>query len=175
MRVMSTLKTVCTCGLVCLDSTILFAIMLRILVIGTSSPGSGAGFGAAEGAGTAANFVAGFSMWSRMSCLVMRPAEPVPGTCARSTLLSLAILRTSGDDRNRSPAKAAAELCAGAAGALAAGGGAAASAACAAFAGAGAAAALPAAPPITATTVLIPTVAPSCTLISVSVPATGDG
>jgi hypothetical protein len=31
----------------------------------------------------------------------------VPGTCARSTLFSEAILRTSGDERGRSPAEAA--------------------------------------------------------------------
>jgi len=43
----------------------------------------------------------------------------------------------------------------------------------AAAAGAGAEAAP--LPPMMATTVLMPTVAPSCTLISVSVPAAGDG
>ena len=39
-----------------------------------------------------------------MSSLVMRPEAPVPGTCERSTLLSFAILRTSGEERRRSPA-----------------------------------------------------------------------
>src|SRR6185312_15240889 len=53
MRVISTLKTVWTCGLVCLDSTMRFAMMARILVMGTSSPGSGADAGAAGGAGFA--------------------------------------------------------------------------------------------------------------------------
>src|SRR5260370_38410132 len=43
MRVMSTLKTVCTCALVCLDSTMRSAIFLRIGVMGTSSPGIGGG------------------------------------------------------------------------------------------------------------------------------------
>ena len=38
MRVMSTLKTVWTCGLVCLDSTMRLAMIERILVMGTSSP-----------------------------------------------------------------------------------------------------------------------------------------
>src|SRR5215469_14981946 len=104
-----------------------------------------------------------------MSCLVMRPEAPVPGTVARSTLFSEAILRTSGEERGRSPVAAAA---AGAAGVGAAAG--------AAFAGAAAGAAgfaagAPAPPPITATTVLMLTVEPSGTLISLSVPATGDG
>src|ERR1700729_3579862 len=49
MRVMSTLKTVWTCGLVCLDSTMRFAIIERILVMGTSSPGMGAGGGVGAG------------------------------------------------------------------------------------------------------------------------------
>src|SRR5579871_966375 len=56
MRVISTLKTVWTCGLVCLDSTIRFAMIERILLIGTTSPGKGAaavGTGEAVGAETA--------------------------------------------------------------------------------------------------------------------------
>src|ERR1035441_10194791 len=124
------------------------AMMERILVIGTSSPGRGAGAAAlATAAGAvagvsgwagAAGFAAagladGFSRWLRMSDLVMRPAEPVPGTWLRSTLLSLAILRTSGDERSRSPDAAEAASAAGAA------------TADAAAAGAGAAAAGPAA------------------------------
>ena len=57
---MSTLKTVWTCGLVCLDSTMRCAMMLRILVMGTRLPGMGTSAGvAAEGlAGAAAG--AGF-------------------------------------------------------------------------------------------------------------------
>ena len=43
MRVISTLKTVWTCGLVRLDSTMRLAMMERIFVIGTSSPGCGCG------------------------------------------------------------------------------------------------------------------------------------
>src|SRR5215469_4135192 len=98
----------------------------------------------------------------------MRPAEPVPATRERSTLFSLAILRTSGEDR---PCSAAAATDAAGAGAGAAAG---------VFAGAGAAAAgagaaLVAAPPMTATTVLMLTVVPSETLISVRVPAAGEG
>ncbi len=37
----------------------------------------------------------------------MRPEAPVPGTVVRSTLFSEAILRTSGEERGRSPAEAA--------------------------------------------------------------------
>src|SRR5665213_1590032 len=95
MRVISTLKTVWTWGLVCLDSTMRLAMMERILDMGTSSPsccvetaGAGAlagGVDAADeecalGAGAAGLAVCGFSRWPRMSCLVMRPAEPLPGT-----------------------------------------------------------------------------------------------
>jgi len=36
-----------------------------------------------------------------MSSFVTRPAMPVPRICEMSTLCSLAILRTSGDDRSR--------------------------------------------------------------------------
>src|ERR1700722_15347527 len=98
-----------------------------------------------------------------MSVFVMRPEAPVPGTWLRSTLLSFAILRTSGEERRRSPsaADAAGAGADAAAGAAAVGAGA---------AGAAAGAALPAAPPMTATTVLMVTVAPSATLISVSTP-----
>src|SRR5258705_8209695 len=56
MRVISTLKTVWTCGLVRFDSTMRCAMMERIFAIGTSSPGWGcgaAGF-AAAGAGAVA-------------------------------------------------------------------------------------------------------------------------
>ena len=100
----------------------------------------------------------------------MRPEAPVPGTWARSTLLSFAILRTSGEERTRSPSDAAAGAAAGAAGATG-----------------GWRRCLrqlrqrrrgrlcQAAPPMTATTVLIVTVAPSATLISERTPATGDG
>src|SRR5208283_1056137 len=83
------------------------------------------------------------------------------GTRPRSTLLSLAILRTSGEERERSPEATDAPVAAGATGAGAA--------------GAGAVAGLPAPPPMTATTVWTLTVAPSGNLISVSVPAAGEG
>ncbi len=67
MRVMSTLKTVWTCGLVCLDSTMRRAMMLRILVMGTRLPGMGASAAGAAaedlaGAAAGAGFAAGFSM-----------------------------------------------------------------------------------------------------------------
>src|ERR1700691_6050018 len=96
----------------------------------------------------------------------MRPEAPVPGTWVRSTLLSLAILRTSGEERRRSVSEALAATGCGTDAATGAG----------AAAGAdGAAAGLPAAPPITATTVLMLTVEPSGTLISERTPAMGEG
>ena len=47
----------------------------------------------------------------RISSLVIRPAEPVPATWLRSTLFSLAILRTSGEERTRSPSRPARRSC----------------------------------------------------------------
>src|SRR5579859_6457074 len=44
------------------------------------------------------------SMTDKMSCLLTRPPAPVPGTCARSTLFSLASRRTNGELRIFSPA-----------------------------------------------------------------------
>src|SRR5258707_9717387 len=83
MRVISTLKTVWTCGLVRFDSTMRCAMMERIFDIGTSSPGWGwgaAGLGAAgaeaDGGETAGVGVSGFGPgagWMAMSVLVMRP------------------------------------------------------------------------------------------------------
>src|SRR5271163_515504 len=105
-----------------------------------------------------------------MSSLVILPAEPVPGTLPRSRLFSLAILRTRGEERTRSPVSVSpvspsASVVAGTA---------AAGAGCAMGAGAAAA---PTAPPtlMAATTVLICTVVPACTLISASTPAAGEG
>ena len=103
-----------------------------------------------------------------MSCLVMRPEAPVPGTVERSTLFSEAILRTSGEERRPSVEVAAA----GVAGFSGAGVAAGAAAAGVAFEAAGAAA-VP--PPTTATIVLMVTVEPSGTLISVRTPAMGEG
>src|SRR3954469_1430532 len=88
-------------------------MILRMFVIGTRSPGIGAGAAGlaagAEGAGfdgagaeDAGAAVAGLdplSMKSKISCLVIRPPNPLPETCARFTLCSRAILRTSGEDR----------------------------------------------------------------------------
>src|SRR6201991_1812027 len=103
-----------------------------------------------------------------MSVFVIRPDAPVPETVLRSTLLSLAILRTSGEERTRSPSVGTVAG-AGVVGCAAAGSD---------VLGAGTvagAAAFPAAPPMTATTVLIVTVEPSGTLISERTPATGEG
>src|SRR5271169_1660507 len=89
-----------------------WAMMERIFDMGTSSPGSGCGAaGLAAGAGveTAGTGAAGFgpfSKWLTMSVFVMRPEAPVPATWVRSTLLSFAILRTSGEERTRSPSVA---------------------------------------------------------------------
>src|SRR5665213_4282869 len=155
------------------------AMMARIFVIGTSEPGGGCGVAGLAGAAVlcptlgddgavAEDGAPGFSRCPRMSCLVMRPETPVAGTVERSTLFSLAILRTSGEDRWPSPVDAAGAAWAGVAtGADAATG--------VGGAAAGAAAGADAPPPMTATTVLTVTVAPSWTLISVSVPATGEG
>src|ERR1700761_2805582 len=99
MRLMSILKTVWTWALVRLESTMRWAMIDRMRVIGTtSSPavatgatgGGATGLGAAgcaapaAGAG-AAGFAAGaagapLARWPRMSSLVILPAEPVPET-----------------------------------------------------------------------------------------------
>ena len=106
-----------------------------------------------------------------MSVLVMRPEAPVPGTFVRSMLFSFAILRTSGEERTRSPsAVAGGGVAAGGAAAGVAAGGAGAVGAAAAGA-----AVFPTAPPMIATTLLMVTVEPSGTLISERTPATGDG
>ena len=55
------------------------------LADGDDCGAAGCGFGAAR--------------WCRMSSLVMRPLAPVPVTSARSTLFSLAMRRTSGEER----------------------------------------------------------------------------
>src|ERR1035441_7424720 len=153
-------------------STMRCAIIARILLSGTNSPVS------FELAGPAAAALpAPCSLrWRSTSSFVMRPSEPVPATWPRSRLLSLAIRRTSGEERSRSPALTGPARTPEAGAAFAAG----------AETAAGAGAAWPAlavlagpangaAPPITATTVLTPTVAPSATLISLKVPATGEG
>src|SRR5271170_3017807 len=104
----------------------------------------------------------------------MRPPEPVPFTLLRSRLFSLAILRTSGEERT--PSMLTDSSASTGSSCLAATGCGAGAAAGAALLGAAAGAApAEADPPITATTVLIWTVVPSGTLISVSVPAMGEG
>src|SRR5277367_4231075 len=179
MRLMSILKTVCTWALVRLESTIRWAMIERMRVSGTSSSptvatgdGGAAGLAAAGAGAGAAGLGAGaagapLARWLRMSSFVILPADPVPGTWRRSRLFSLAILRTSGEERTRSPDSAASVSASGSATVWAietgAGG------------VLGAALAPPAAPLITATTVLIWTVVPACTLISESTPAAGEG
>src|SRR3954471_3262541 len=134
-----------------------------------------------------------------MSCLVTRPAYPLPGMREMSTLCSAAILRTSGVDfvRRRCsavctpPSPSLAFIAGAGAGAgcggcglgvaaRGAGAGLGASGFGAAGAGAGAAAAgfaaaAAASVSSTATSVWTGTVCPSCTLISASVPAAGAG
>src|ERR1700722_3628972 len=139
------------------------------------------------------------SIAARISCLLMRPPAPVPGICARSTLFSRAMRRTSGELRIFWPLGrgGGAGVADGAAvrGALGAGdgagfggasvlGGAEACAGASVFAEAGAGAEVAAGAPadapapsasITATTVWIGTVWPSLTLISFNTPADGEG
>ena len=91
------------------DSIIRWAMILRICVIGTRSPGivaagagdrgDGVGGEAEDGAATGALAVCGFSKNAMMSCFVMRPPMPVPGTCDRFMSCSRAILRTKGEER----------------------------------------------------------------------------
>src|SRR2546425_1590172 len=130
-----------------------------------------------------------------MSCLVTRPAYPLPGMREISTRCSAAILRTSGVDlvRRRSSAvwtppspsagrpegRAAGAAAAVAGAALGAsvfgtGGGGAAAFGDSGFDGAGGVAA-PFSVSSTATSVCTGTVCPSCTLISASTPAAGAG
>src|SRR5579859_1079023 len=161
---------------------------------GAGATGGGGATRGAAGAGAAeAEIAAGAAepaIAASMSCLLTRPPAPVPGTVVRSMPCSLAMRRTSGEECTRAASLAAlaagatavgcgdggGTICGfGAGAAAAAGTGAGAGAALAgAGAGAGAAAADPAAS-ITATTVLIGTVWPSLTLISLSTPADGDG
>src|SRR6202044_1691368 len=108
-----------------------------------------------------------------MSSLVILPAEPVPGTLLRSRLFSLAILRTRGEERTRSPVSVSVVSPVSPSASVAAGA-ATAGAGCALGAGAAVAPTAPAALR-TATTVLIWTVVPACTLISASTPAAGEG
>src|SRR6266568_3769951 len=182
------------------------AVILRILENGsTRSPGQGSpagarGWGLGAGAAGTATAVGARSMTPRMSCLVTRPAKPVPGIVEMSTRCSAAILRTSGVDLRRkrssavsapSPFGATGEEGRGA-GAAAAGGTAPPGAAGARWAAAtggavttaaGARAAAEGAAvvaallsvSITATSVCTGTVWPSWTLISARTPADGAG
>src|ERR1700722_15600158 len=115
------------------------AMILRMFVMGTRSPGYGAGVaagrvaaggsaGAGEGGaslrsvgGTNASVPAraGRDPWRSMkalvSCLVMRPPRPEPEICERLMPCSRAILRTSGEERASSSSSAGAELATGSA------------------------------------------------------------
>src|SRR6266568_5452966 len=94
------------------------AVILRILENGsTRSPGQGSTAGwttgpvdgtgdGGRGAGAVAGALAPVSMKPRMSCLVTRPANPVPGMVEMSSWCSAAILRTSGVERRRSRSSA---------------------------------------------------------------------
>src|ERR1700722_15725026 len=104
-----------------------------------------------------------------MSSLVILPDDPVPGTWRRSRLFSRAILRTSGEERRRSPVSVSA-VSVSISAAAAAGAGAAAGAL-----GWALAAAAPPLTPSPAATVLIWAVVPASILISESTPATGEG
>src|ERR1700693_4821929 len=96
------------------------AMIFRIWLMGTRSPGMEAAGAPATGDAGRVGFAAGAgldvvleadvvveaaglaSLRSKnavMSCLVMRPPSPVPATCDRLMLFSRAILRTSGDER----------------------------------------------------------------------------
>src|SRR3989442_1434778 len=96
------------------------AVILRIFENGsTRSPGQGSTAGGCTGAdgaaagrrvpgavGAGAGAGAPCSMNPKMSCLVTRPANPVPGMAEISTRCSAAILRTSGVERLRSRSSA---------------------------------------------------------------------
>src|SRR3989442_11578163 len=126
---MSIAKTVVTWAEIRFDRTMCSAVFLRIGLMGTTSTrddaegaevcgagpaegaetggavgglcgvgatGAGVGIGLAAAAGASAGFA---SMWVRMSCLVTRPAMPVPGMSRMSRLCSAAIFRTTGEER----------------------------------------------------------------------------
>ena len=97
-----------TCALVRRDSIMRWAMILRIWVMGTRSPGIEAGADGPASGFAGGGRCAGIDEAARrllrsrnavMSCLVMRPPSPVPGTWARLILFSRAILRTRGDER----------------------------------------------------------------------------
>src|SRR5271165_3973509 len=160
-------------------------------VLALSARGSGiaeagaeaTGAGAAAGTAVAALYV--LAAWelpnASTSCLVIRPPAPVPFTFARSMLYSRAILRTSGDSGPRSsspPDATGGAVVGGGGGACGAGAG----WACTVAGGAGGGDATAAGcggtdtpVPMRPTTVLMPTVAPSATRISVRTPASGAG
>src|SRR6266702_6941848 len=100
-----------------------WAMMTRILDICTTCGGAGGTCGAAnvsdvdgaEGEGGAAAEPTSLT-WRSTSCLVMRPSEPVPEIRVRSRFFSLAMRRTSGEDRTRRPSSAAVEVSTGAEG-----------------------------------------------------------
>src|ERR1700690_1468538 len=126
MRVRSTSNMQWTWTLVRRDSIMRCAMILRMWFMGTRSPGIDAGAGeppsdfAGDGGGADLVDTASPELFSKnavMSCLVMRPPSPVPGTCARLMLCSRAILRTNGDERAWSSSLWEAWACTGWAGA----------------------------------------------------------
>src|SRR5438128_469117 len=170
------------------------AVILRILENGsTRSPGQGStagarGWGLGAGAAGTAAAVGARSMTPRMSCLVTRPAKPVPGMVEMSTRCSAAILRTSGVDLRRRRSSAVSTPPSpfggtgedgegrGRTGEVAAGAGAEFDGAVGAAIGGGALGlAAPFSVSITATSVCTGTVWPSWTLISARTPADGAG
>ena len=184
MRVISTLKTVWTCGLVRLDSTMRLRDDGAHLRHGDELAGQRlrrGRFGGEQGPQLrerqepryrvrSRGFRATFEVARAMSSLVMRPEAPVPATCDE---VHVVLLRDLANERRG--ARTLALDCGGRRGAAGSGGSGAGAAGAGAAAAAAGAAAFPAAPPMTATTVLIVTVEPSGTLISERTPATGDG
>ena len=82
------------------------SLSLDIFTRSSRAPSAGAVAGRAAGAGaggitkgfaSAMEAAAGFSSWAMTSPLVTRPSLPVPGMPAASSLFSAAILRTAGD------------------------------------------------------------------------------
>src|SRR5262245_20515512 len=182
-RVMSTSNTEWTCADVRRDSIMCSAIFFRIADIGprsTRAPPANEGPAAfVEAVGAAAPPAPPAATKSRMSFLVTRPPEPVPGTRPGSIPCSAAIFRTTGETNAASSEPAGGSGSGAFLGAAGRGGEAGAALGGSAFAGAGrgsfAVAAAPASVSITATTWLTGTVSPSLFLISTRTPAAGEG
>src|ERR1035438_10063268 len=165
-----------------------------------SDGGGGGGGAASTGRGGGGGACCWRAMWPSRSCFVMRPPATVPFTLLRSMEYSRAMRRTSGESGPVGSGASADSSAGGGGGATwtsaaglescptawaaagwaaagwAAAGWAAAGWAAAGWAAAGeAAGAVPPPSSMRATTVLMPTVFPSSTMTSESVPAAGDG